>query len=201
MEDGDRDALSMKIVVIGGPNVGKTSIIGFYVSNHALSATKPTVQLAFSKKVEDVGGRKVCLHICDTAGQEKFQSVCPNFYRDSDAAMIVFDVTSRESFNKVPHWLDELNAIMGAEFTKMVIGNKVDLEAERVVSTDEAIEFCDAAGLHYLETSALTGDGIAGAFVELCETFMKVHGHKDQEVIPEKIALKNPSGKSQKQCC
>lgn len=195
------DALSMKIVVIGGPNVGKTSIIGFYVSNCVVPSTKPTVQLAFSKKVEDVGGQKVCLHICDTAGQEKFQSVCPNFYRDSDAAMIVFDVTSRESFDKVPHWLDELNAIMGAEFTKIVIGNKVDLDADRVVSTDEAIEFCDTAGLHYLETSAMTGDGIAGAFVELCEIFIKTHGHKDQEVIPEKIELQNTGAKNQKQCC
>lgn len=175
--------LKMKIVVIGGANVGKTSIIRYYVSKQTATTTKPTVQLAFSKKVETILDQTIEMHICDTAGQEKFQSVCPNFYRDSQAAMIVFDVTSRESFEKVTFWLDELSAIMGDKFTKLIVGNKVDLDKERVVSNDEGTEFAQSRGLKIMETSAKTGMGIPESFAELCRLFLEKTG--DQVVEPE----------------
>ena len=175
--------LKMKIVVIGGANVGKTSIIRYYVSKQTATTTKPTVQLAFSKKVETILDQTIEMQICDTAGQEKFQSVCPNFYRDSQAAMIVFDVTSRESFEKVTFWLDELSAIMGDKFTKLIVGNKVDLEEERVVSIDEGTEFAQSRGLKIIETSAKTGMGITESFAELCRLFLEKTG--DQVVEPE----------------
>lgn len=177
--------LKMKIVVIGGANVGKTSIIGYYVSNRTATATRPTVQLAFSKKVQTIADQTIEMQICDTAGQEKFQSVCPNFYHDSQAAMIVFDVTSRESFEKVTFWLDELSAIMGDKFTKIVVGNKVDLEEQRVISLDEATEFAQSRGLRFMETSARTGMGIAESFAELCRLFLEKTGTGDQVVEPQ----------------
>jgi small GTP-binding protein len=177
----------MKVVVIGGPNVGKTSIISAYVSGITGETPMQTVQLAFSQKDETIGDTVIHLQICDTAGQERFQSVCPNFYRDAHGALVVFDVTSLASFQKIREWIDELNATMPDTFIKIVIGNKTDLGDQRVVTREKALEFTTANEVPYLETSAATGHGIQAAFQLLCEKFLEMEKPKTAMFVPNPV--------------
>jgi small GTP-binding protein len=183
----DDNSRRMKVVVIGGANVGKTSIISAYVSGITSDPPAQTVQLAFSQKDETIGETVIHLQICDTAGQERFQSVCPNFYRDAQGALVVFDVTSLTSFQRIHEWIDELNATMPDSFLVIVIGNKTDLIQSRVVTREKALEFTNANEVSYLETSAVTGHGIQAAFQLLCEKFLETEKPKTAMFVPNPV--------------
>jgi small GTP-binding protein len=198
----DEQSRRMKVVVIGGPNVGKTSIINVYVSAPSGLPASPTVQLAFSQATERIGDVTIHLQICDTAGQERFQSVCPNFYRDAQAALVVFDVTCQKSFQKIHEWIDELAATMPESFIVIVIGNKVDLTEERLVTRESALEYCNANDVSYLETSAKTGHGITTAFQMVCEKFLEQEMPKSGQFTPNRVLdLADERPPEQKACC
>jgi small GTP-binding protein len=194
------DERKAKVVVIGGPNVGKTSIIGAYIDGPSTIIPAQTVQLAFSQKVEFVGDCSIHLQICDTAGEERFQSVSPNFYRGANAALVVFDVTSPHSFNKLREWINELNATMSDSLIKIVIGNKIDLDSNRLVTRESGLEFSAANGATYLETSAKTGYGIQAAFQMVCEKILELEAPK---VSPgtRVLDLAEEPPPVEKQCC
>jgi small GTP-binding protein len=193
----------MKLVVIGSQSVGKTSIINFYITGGNEILTMTTVQLAFSKKVEQIGDRTVSLQICDTAGQEQFQSVCPNFYRDAQAALVVFDVTSPDSFQRIRYWLDELNATMPESFLVCVVGNKVDLVEERAVTKEDSVNFAIENGALYQETSAVTGMGISAAFGKVCEKYVEMEKKgREALMLPHPaVELDQPEMKNEEKCC
>lgn len=154
-----------KLIVVGDSNSGKTSIIAAFTRGEVNASTRPSIGVAFSKKNVTVPGATVNFQVWDTAGQEKFRSINTLYYRNAAAAIIVFDVTSRSSFDHVPGWLGEIRA-QGAR--RMVIGlaaNKVDLK--RQVSQEESREFARANDLVYGETSAKTGAGITDLFKAL----------------------------------
>ena len=197
-EDTD-DKKKIKIVVIGGPNVGKTSIINRFVSHQFNSFNSPTIQLAmttFEYKLED---QIFTLLICDTAGQEQFQSVCPNFYRDAQGAIIVFDITDRKSFDKMQDWVNELNASLTEPIPIVIAGNKVDLEENRVIQLDEAVEYSDQSDINYFETSALSDFGIDNLFSSLVSQIISKEGDSPDETV-NNVNLASPSS-PKSSCC
>jgi small GTP-binding protein len=203
MSDQLNGAKNMKVIVIGGADVGKTLLINTYISGPPPGANitrpPPTVQLAFSQKDEVIGERTVHLQICDTVGDERYQSLSPSFYRGAQGALVVFDVTEEKSFRKVGEWINELNATMPETLITIIIGNKIDLDENKTITRDEAVAYADKYGIPYLETSAVTGNGVQNAFQMLAEKFL------EQEIMkptftPNGIDLTAPT-KSEKQCC
>lgn len=156
----------MKVVLIGDANVGKTSIINRLINDGFSETLTPTIQLAYSKKIIQYKNQDVELQICDTAGQERYQSICPNFYRDADAAVIVFDLTSRISLKKAQEWMDELKATMPDSLVIAIAGNKSDIP-DRIIDYDEAYKMAEHNNCTYFDTSAKTGDGIDILFYEI----------------------------------
>lgn len=106
----------------------------------------------------------VILSVWDTAGQEKFRSINSLYYRNSAAAIVVFDLTSAASFRNVASWLDEIRRHGGRSMIMALAGNKADLKASRAVSFEEAKAFADSQRMMYFETSAKTGAGINEMF-------------------------------------
>lgn len=190
----------VKVVVIGGTNVGKTSMIQTYLKESpGLGQVTTTIHLAYAQKEEIVDNQIVTLHICDTAGQERFQSICPNFYRDADAAIIVFDVTNKASFERMKSWLDEVTIMTGANFIKVIAGNKMDLADDRVITMDEAMEFAREANAEYFETSALTGMGIHEVFHHVCRERMNT-GKKLADATLSLVVTETPK-ETNRNCC
>ncbi|MHA1698653.1 MAG: GTP-binding protein [Promethearchaeota archaeon] len=154
-----------KVIVLGDGGCGKTALTVRFAQGFFQESYKMTVGVDFSVKLIDVGDTRVKLQIWDTGGQERFSFVRPLYYRGAMGALLVFDVTNRESFDHLPNWIEELEANT-EKVPYVLVGNKIDLP--RVVSSKEAIEFAKQFNIkYYYETSAKTGEEVGDCFLGL----------------------------------
>ncbi|XP_023300824.2 ras-related protein Rab-21 [Lucilia cuprina] len=159
---------NFKVVLLGEGCVGKTSIVLRYVEDKFNPQHISTLQASFlTKKVTLENGSKVQLNIWDTAGQERFHALGPIYYRGSHGAILVYDITDQDSFQKVKNWVKELKRMLGSEIILAIAGNKIDLEEHRTVMEEDALSYAESVGAHYFETSAKTNDNVEEVFVEL----------------------------------
>jgi Ras-related protein Rab-21 len=131
-----------KVVLLGEAGSGKTSILVKYVKGQFSKRREATVQANFMEKRVDVGTppTSVQLYIWDTAGQERYHALGPIYYRDSNAAILVYDITDGDSFEKVQRWVKELRKVIAEDLPIVIAGNKIDLENRRVVKKEDALE-------------------------------------------------------------
>jgi small GTP-binding protein len=165
-------AINARVVVIGDSTVGKTSILNQLVSRTFNPHQSPTVVSNFQYYAEDVGGTGVELQIWDTAGQEKFRSLGPIYFRNASAAIAVYDRTSRESFEHLTQWIDAFIETAGYQAVIAVAGNKLDLDDPQI-ELSEAEDWAKAHNYIIVETSAVTGTGIQALFRELVDAIVR----------------------------
>lgn len=130
----------VKVVLLGEGRVGKTSILLRYTKGEYFDRRTPTIKAGYLQKVIQMGNNTVQLNIWDTAGQEQFHALAPIYYRDAAGALLVYDITDGESFNRVKSWIRELRTTVGNDIIIVIAGNKIDLERERKVDENEASE-------------------------------------------------------------
>ncbi|XP_023440658.2 ras-related protein Rab-17 [Dasypus novemcinctus] len=153
-----------KLVLLGSGSVGKSSLALRYVRNDFKSIL-PTVGCAFFTKVVNVGAASLKLEIWDTAGQEKYHSICHLYFRGANAALLVYDITKKESFYQAQRWLKDLeNEFHPGEVVVMLVGNKTDLAEERQVTFQEGKEFAEGKRLLFMEASARLNHHVAELF-------------------------------------
>ncbi|XP_009461519.1 PREDICTED: ras-related protein Rab-21 [Nipponia nippon] len=128
---------------------------------------------SFLTKKLNIGGKRVNLAIWDTAGQERFHALGPIYYRDSNGAILVYDITDEDSFQKVKNWVKELRKMLGNEICLCIVGNKIDLEKERHVSVQEAETYAESVGAKHYHTSAKQNKGIEELFLDLCKRMIE----------------------------
>ena len=158
-ENSEIDSNENKVLLIGESNVGKTSIVTRVCSNTFNSSTKPTIGSDLFQKELTFNGNTVRLNIWDTAGQERFRGISSSYYKSAKIALIVFDLTNLKSFEKVNFWKDEITNFADKDFFIILVGNKSDLIAERVVKKEMAEELVKKHSFKaYYETSAKNGD-------------------------------------------
>ncbi|UZJ56602.1 hypothetical protein CBS101457_005922 [Exobasidium rhododendri] len=139
---GLSNGLDLKVVILGAQGVGKTSLVHRYTSGHFSASSVPsTIGASFLTKKLIVDDVKVRLQLWDTAGQERFRSMAPMYYRGSNAAVIVYDITNPSSFQDVKTWIDELRKNVHSDLIIHIVGSKADLAARsRKVDLEEARE-------------------------------------------------------------
>jgi len=175
-----------KYIVIGDAATGKSCILHRFIESKFKRDSTHTIGVEFGAKVCDIGGRAIKLQIWDTAGQERFRSVTRSYYRGAAGALLVYDVTSRESYNHIATWLSDARALSNTDIVIMLVGNKIDLP-ERQVSFLEASRFAQENGLMFVETSALTGDGVEEVFLKCGRTILsKIN---DGKIDPGKMGM------------
>ena len=156
---------NVKVVLLGPSLVGKTSLVSAYMGGSFSDSSSPTIGASFVNKVVKVeNNARVKLQIWDTAGQEKFRSLAPMYYHNAQAAVIVFALSDRDTFNEMQSWADELECQAEIRPLIFLVGNKADLEKERKVETTEGERLAQAINAKYLETSAKTGVNIEELF-------------------------------------
>jgi Ras-related protein Rab-7A len=146
-----------KVVILGNLGVGKTRLMNVYCGDNDESTV--TVAQDCRKMEEKVGATNVTLQLWDTAGQEKYNSINFSFYRGANCCILVFDITDVESFERLNKWktnfVDAVNPSESDNFPYIVVGQKLDLEAERKVSEADARAWCESQKIkNYFETSA-----------------------------------------------
>ena len=144
-----------KIIIIGDPDVGKSNILLRYTKNEFQTEENPTIGADFFSKNIKVEDTTIKLQIWDTAGQDHFRSIVKSYYKGINGAMVVYDITRKDSFNNITKWLKEIeNNCTQTDLPIVIAGNKKDLEEDRQVLTEEAATFAKEKGLFFMETSA-----------------------------------------------
>nr|AJC97121.1 Rab27A [Macrobrachium rosenbergii] len=175
----DYDYLN-KFLALGDSGVGKTSFLYQYTEGIFQQQFISTVGIDFREKRliyrGDGTGRPqgVHLQLWDTAGQEKFRSLTTAFYRDAMGFLLLFDLTNEQSFLDIRSWLEQLKTHAYCDNPDIILcGNKVDLSDQRIISEQRAKEVAEKFGLHYIETSAASGQNVEAAVNYLLDAVMK----------------------------
>lgn len=170
------ESRNVKVITLGPECAGKTCLLLKATNKDFLCPAdyKCTVGVDFKVKTFRVAGLEVKMSIWDTAGQERFQQINRMYYRDVQAALFIFDLTSHSSFNSIDfYWNDYHQFSESAQKThRVLIGNKKDLQS-REVTREEAEQWAEARGVEYMETSALTGEGVEGLFEKVAREASK----------------------------
>ncbi|XP_016059100.1 PREDICTED: ras-related protein Rab-17 [Miniopterus natalensis] len=190
-----------KLVLLGSGSVGKSSLALRFVRNDFRSIL-PTVGCAFFTKVVDLGAASLKLEIWDTAGQEKYHSVCHLYFRGANAALLVYDITSKDSFRKAQQWLRDLEReFLPGEVVVMLVGNKADLSEEREVTFEQGKEFAETQRLLFMETSARLNHQVTEAFSAVAGELLRRAEKEGQTPRGDARLALNPRPTGRAKCC
>ncbi|MQM08617.1 hypothetical protein Taro_041477, partial [Colocasia esculenta] len=163
--NSDSRNLKVKLVLLGASGVGKSCIVLRFVRGQFDPTSKVTVGASFlSQTIALQDSTTVKFEIWDTAGQERYAALAPLYYRGAAVAVVVYDITSPESFNKAQYWVKELQKHASPDIVMALVGNKADLHENRSVSVEDAVEYAEKNGMFFIETSAKTADNINQLF-------------------------------------
>ncbi|XP_044480193.1 ras-related protein Rab11C-like [Mangifera indica] len=161
--DHEYDSL-FKIVLIGDSGVGKSNILSRFTRNEFCLQSKSTIGVEFATRTLQIEGKTVKAQIWDTAGQERYRAITSAYYRGAVGALLVYDITKRQTFDNVQRWLRELRDHADSNIVIMLAGNKCDLNHLRAVPTGDAKLLAEKEALSFLETSALEALNVEKAF-------------------------------------
>jgi Ras-related protein Rab-11A len=168
MSEEDYDKI-FKIVIIGDSGVGKTNLITRYLKNDFKPETKATIGVEFNDKKYEYKNKKIKIQIWDTAGQERYRSLTSMYYKGAKGAILVYDITSKNSFENIDKWLIEMKKTADENIKIILIGNKCDLIDKREVKEDDGKIKAKDLNAPFMETSALNCINVEKAFNFLIE--------------------------------
>ncbi|XP_077537461.1 ras-related protein Rab-1A-like [Haemaphysalis longicornis] len=152
------------LLLVGESGVGKSSLLKRFVQGTYKESYSPTSAVDFRTCCIPLEGKTIKLQVNDVPGRQEYRKAIADYYEKADGFIIVFDVTDEESFAGVNDWLLQLDKRGSKDFTKLLVGNKLDMQAERVISFEVAEELANKWGMKYLEVSAKDGSNVAQIF-------------------------------------
>ncbi|KDP36442.1 hypothetical protein JCGZ_09512 [Jatropha curcas] len=167
-----------KIVLIGDSAVGKSNLLARFARDEFYPNSKSTIGVEFQTQKMDINGKEVKAQIWDTAGQERFRAVTSAYYRGAVGALLVYDISRRQTFDSVGKWLNELHTHSDMNVVTILVGNKSDLMDAREVTTDEGKALAEAQGLFFMETSALDSSNVTAAFQTVVKEIYNILSRK-----------------------
>jgi len=192
-----------KLVLIGDSGVGKSCLLLRFADDNFTDSYISTIGVDFRFRTITIDKKTVKLQIWDTAGQERFRTITSAYYRGADGIIMVYDVTSQESFDHVEEWLSEVDRYANEGTSKLLVGNKADLVDEKQVSEEVAQRFAEKLGICCIETSAKTATNVDNAFLTMAKELIKTKesGPAAKGSTGKKLDLKNVSQKKNGGCC
>lgn len=178
-----------KLVLLGESAVGKSSLVLRFVKGQFLDYQESTIGAAFLTQTVCLNDTTVKFEIWDTAGQERYHSLAPMYYRGAQAAIVVYDITSYDSFDRAKKWVKELQRQGNPNIVIALAGNKVDLASKRTVEIEESQAYAEENGILFMETSAKTAANVNELFVAIAKKLPKT-----QQPRPNSARLLPPAG-------
>ncbi|BFZ59451.1 Ras-related protein Rab-39B [Saitoella coloradoensis] len=163
---------TLKILLIGNSSVGKSALMLRFTNDMWVpEESSTTIGVDFKVKMVTVGGKQYKLTVWDTAGQERFRTLTKSYYRNAQAVLV--DITNRATFEELPRWFKELEANTASDIVKVLVGNKLDKESSRAVTTEEGEDMADRYNVGFLEASAKSKTHVEECFMEMVETIIE----------------------------
>ena len=204
MTDNNSEII-LKIIILGSSKVGKTSIINRYFNHEFNESMLSTIGIDFKTKYFKFDDKKLKFNYIDTAGQEKFRAISINYMKGTNGVILVFDITSKDSFELIKGWIDDINENAEANIGKILIGNKSDMPDSRQVDVEEAVELANGLGCEYFECSAKTGENINEALDEIAklsyENYQKSEKRHSIRLASDNNNEKAEEKEKKKGCC
>ncbi|XVF75209.1 hypothetical protein PTKIN_Ptkin13bG0169300 [Pterospermum kingtungense] len=167
-----------KIVLVGDSAVGKSNLLARFARDEFYPNSKSTIGVEFQTQKMDINGKEIKAQIWDTAGQERFRAVTSAYYRGAVGALLVYDISRRQTFDSIGRWLNELHTHSDMNVVTILVGNKSDLRDAREVSTAEGKSLAEAQGLFFMETSALDSSNVTAAFQTVVKEIYNILSRK-----------------------
>ena len=196
-EKKDSD-ITIKLLLIGNAFVGKTLIVQKFIDNTFSKSTVSTIGVDLQSKILDINGKKVKYLIWDTAGEDRMKTMTYAYYRGCHVILIVYDVTIRKSFENVTTWVECVDKFAKTNVLRILVGNKTDLEDQRVISTEEGKKLAEENGLKYYEISAKTMTGLMEMFEDVAKEYVQIY---EQKAIKNFQLKKTKEAKAKRKCC
>jgi len=189
-----------KLVLIGDSGVGKSCLLLRFADDNFTDSYISTIGVDFRFRTINIENKTVKLQIWDTAGQERFRTITSAYYRGADGIIMVYDVTSSESFDHVEEWLSEVDRYANENTSKLLVGNKADLIEEKQVPEDTAQRFAEKLSIPFLETSAKTATNVDAAFLTMAKELIKTREKQNNDP-SQKVTLRPVQPNKPKKCC
>ena len=181
-----------KILTLGDTTVGKTSIILRFTKENYTQNRLATIGVDFKSKIMQIENNRVKVLIWDTAGQERFKNIASQYYNGGDGAILVFDITNKNSFERISYWLNELNQKKDLnEMALVLVGNKKDLNQNREISFEQADLFAKENNIKYFETSAEENIGIDEVMNYIVSECINIIKKRNEDAFRESIQESN----------
>ncbi|GLD98913.1 hypothetical protein PINS_up007631 [Pythium insidiosum] len=191
-------AREVKVVLLGDTGVGKSSLVLRFVTNNFRPYSESTIGASFMSKMLVVNDVPIKYQIWDTAGQEKYHSLAPMYYRGAAAAIVVYDITRKQSLTTLKNWVKELKQLGPDNIVIAIAGNKSDLEEKREVPASQARAYAEEIGALFIETSAKEDTNVSDLFIKISEALPT--SSTESNALPE-IVDPYGGGKKKGGCC
>ena len=198
--ESSQDEIPIKIMILGNTSVGKTSFIIKYTENTFQEVYLSTIGIDYKIKKLTYNEQKYNLYIYDTTGEERFRSLSFNLIKFTEGVILMYDITNKSSFKSIPEWIESAQEHKGENYPIIIIGNKIDLEEKRKITTEEGENLAKKYGLDFFEISNKEDINIKEAIFTL---FKKVLIYIEQKDIKgnSSILSSNNSSSNKKSCC
>ena len=192
--------LTLKLLVVGDSSVGKTNFVMRLINNEFSKNYMTTSGIDLKTTDIEIKNKKIHIQLWDTAGQEKYKAITKNLFLKVMGALIIYDITNEASYNNLKSWVKLIKEECGKHMQLIILGNKSDLNDERKISKDEAINYAKEQKIDYIETSSKTGENVKKAVTMICENILENKELNDSS----SFVLDNSSfltDKRKKRCC
>ena len=202
----------IKFVLIGDKKVGKTTIVNYYTNNKVIQEYNETPETKLYKANAKINNKDFIIKIIDTPSNKQFLNIIKGEYQNANYILIVFDLTNRETFLSLNEWINHCRSVQNQNMDLILIGNKSDLNQNRVVSTEEAKKFASDNNIEYFETSAYNKDDIKNIFDNaISGLFKKINDDYNtlssttifgfEQGSRLSITINNENNRNNKKCC
>jgi Ras-related protein Rab-11A len=164
------------VVLIGDSGVGKSNLLSRFTRNEFNMESKSTIGVEFATRSVPCESKTIKAQIWDTAGQERYRAITSAYYRGAVGALLVYDISKKQTFENVDRWLTELRDHADSNIVIMLVGNKCDLRPQRQCPTEEAAAYAEKHGLSFIETSALDSTNVELAFQKILTEIYHIVG-------------------------
>ena len=170
--DSDFD-YTIKLLLVGDSSVGKTNFISMFIYKKFNQNYMTTTGIDLKASCIEVKNKKIKVQLWDTAGQEKYRSITKNLFLKVQGVLVVYDITNENSFKSLKSWVKTIKDECGKQMQMLIVGNKSDLEEQRIISKQIALEYAKEEKIEYIETSCKSGENIVKAITLLCEKVLE----------------------------